>query len=745
MGKMNLSKIFFGVFFFLNIGAVVNVYSEEICVDGNNHSKKGSIEYYIAPNGNSLNNGDISHPFASLDDAKKAIRQLKSNHQLKGGVTVWLREGVYELPKSFMLQKEDSGMESEPVIFSGYPNEKVIVSGGKKISYDQVNPISSDAARLIVQKEAIAQIREIDLKALGILDYGVNQITGFRRPYVNAAMELFINGKSYHLARYPNQEKIFIKPENVGDKGITEKEECYPGSIFFDKSKLAQWKTAPNVLAGGNFRFAWATDQLRVKKMDPMTGLVQFADSHMYGISGGEEWNQYYFFNLLEEIDEPGEYYVDHQRGKLYFYPYTELNSADTIMVSMLEDALVTMKGASNIQFRNICFEAGRGIGIYMENTKHNKIEDCTIRNMGVVGVCIGMGSKPSSIYRHPEEKTPFYPTEKLSERIGSLHELLYENTTFNREGGENNGIINCKIENAGCGGISLGGGNRLTLEKAGNYVFNCEFTNCARIDYSYKSLVNIDGVGNKVQHCQFNACPATAIYIHGNDHIIEYNVISEACNFIDDQGAIYLGRDPSEFGNIIRYNFFKNIGHIGRTIAVYYDDGACGTQLYGNVFYKAATWTVTVGGGSYNPIYNNIFIESKLAIHLDNRLDGSNQTNISPNNIFDIRLRQTNYNKPPYSVAYPALATYFNDHPEVPKHNDIKNNIFVNVSQLHDGKSEWGPVHENNIITTKDPGFVDASKLNFSLKENSEVFKILPEFKTIPFSEIGLIKNKTK
>jgi len=706
---------------------------------------KNITDFYISTNGSSSNKGTKTHPFLSLEDAKSAIRELNRNNQIKGGITVWLRKGTYELQKSFTLLNKDSGTENRPVIFSAYPGETVNITGGKIINFKQVKPISKDAASLIIQRATVKYIKEIDLAALGISDYGTNNITGFRRPYVNSAMELFINGKDYHLAKYPNEGKILIKPENIIDKGLSDKKGFYPGSITFNKAKLAHWTNANNLTVCGNFRRAWATDQLRVKNIDPATGIVYFADSHMFGIYGGKEWNQYYFFNLMEEIDEPGEYYIDHQKGKLYFYPYSEIKSDDFILVSMLEDALVTLKGASNIQFKNICFEAGRGIGIYMENTKHNKIENCTIKDMGVVAVCIGKGSTPVLIYKHPDYKNPFYPTKKLSSRIGSLHELIYENTTFNREGGKDNGIINCKIENTGCGGISIGGGDRLTLEPAGNYVYSCEFTNCGRIDYSYKSPVNIDGVGNKIQHCQFNASPATAIYLHGNNHIIEYNIISEACSFVDDQGAIYLGRDPSEFGNIIRYNFFKNIGHFGMTMAVYYDDGACGTQLYGNVFYKAGSRTIMVGGGSYNPIYNNIFIDSELVFHLDNRLDGWAKANISPGNIYYKRLKQINYNKPPYSNAYPGLATYFKNHPEIPKHNDIENNVFVNIVKLHNGEAVWGPIHDNNFVTSEDPGFMDASKLNFTLRKNSYVFKKLPEFRSIPFSEIGLIKNKIK
>ena len=180
-------------------------------------------------------------------------------------------------------------------------------------------------------------------------------------------------------------------------------------------------------------------------------------------------------------------------------------------------------------------------------------------------------------------------------------------------------------------------------------------------------------------------------------------------------------------------------------TMAVYFDDGACGTQLYGNVFYKAGSRTIMLGGGSYNPIYNNIFIGSELAIHLDNRLEKEGKSGPSKGSIIDIRLKQVNYNSSPYSQAYPGLATYFKDHLETPQHNDIENNVFVNIGQLHNGEAEWGPIHDNNLITKEDPGFMDASKLNFTLKESAEVFKKLPGFKSIPFKEMGLRNNQNK
>ena len=49
----------------------------------------------------------------------------------------------------------------------------------------------------------------------------------------------------------------------------------------------------------------------------------------------------------------------------------------------------------------------------------------------------------------------------------------------------------------------------------------------------------------------------------------------------------------------------------------------------------------------------------------------------------------------------------------------------------------------KNNFITGDDPGFIDQKNLNFQLKDNSIVYKKIPEFKKIPFEKIGLYSDE--
>lgn len=63
----------------------------------------------------------------------------------------------------------------------------------------------------------------------------------------------------------------------------------------------------------------------------------------------------------------------------------------------------------------------------------------------------------------------------------------------------------------------------------------------------SYRPGIWMDGVGNRISKCDIYDAPSMAILFHGNNHVIELCDITNVCSEVDDQGAVYYGRDPSE------------------------------------------------------------------------------------------------------------------------------------------------------------------------------------------------------
>lgn len=116
---------------------------------------------------------------------------------------------------------------------------------------------------------------------------------------------------------------------------------------------------------------------------------------------------------------------------------------------------------------------------------------------------------------------------------------------------------------------------------------------------------------------------PGFAVYLHGNNHIIEYNNIYDAVKEVSDAGAFYMGRDISEVGNVLKCNYFHHIkkpsvdSGMG-VCAVYFDDGSSFNQVYSNyfsdiedAFYGCVFWN----RGCETSVSSNIFFDCKLPI----------------------------------------------------------------------------------------------------------------------------------
>ena len=688
--------------------------------------------FFVSTKGKDTNPGTFDKPFASLQKARITVRKQSSLYP-DTAFNIYIREGSYFV-NNFVLDSLDSGTEKAPVTYTAYKDELVSFTGGVSIDVQKAVPVKDASVLARLLPEVRIKILQVSLKELGIKDYGILNPKGFTRPYTPMSMELFCNGKPMILARWPN--KGFEPMGAVLDPGSIPRNGDFSnrgGTFKFGSDRPLRWTKASDTRLSGFFCYGYADDAVKIAKLDTINKTFTTVQPHIYGFKSGANFQSWYAFNLLEEIDEPGEYFIDRENGILYFFPPDE--AITELKVSVVEAPLFQLLNTRWVVFKNLHFEVSRGMGIYIEKGEGNIISHCTFRNFGQVAIMLGKGIEPFDQLKHAG-------TGKVaSGLVGSLYNHLYDNPAMNREAGKNHLITNCTIYNTGSGAIILGGGNRITLEKGNNRVEYCTIHDFNRIERSYRSGINIDGVGNTIKNNEIYNCPGSAILLHGNDHTIEKNEIHHAVTDGDDMGAIYYGRDPSELGNKVINNFFHHIGNEhGMIMAVYHDDGACGMEVIGNVFYKAGSRTAMIGGGNNNKYYNNIFIDCPMAFHLDNRLMGWAKNLIEKDGLFEKRLKYVNYQQLPYSKAYPFNVNYFEDNPGLPKRNFIENNIFFNVPILHNGQPQWSYIGQNYFASDRDI-FINYDKQNFQLKSYKSIQKILTNFKTIPFEEIGLKK----
>jgi hypothetical protein len=731
--KMN----FIGMRRFFLTAVIFICVSLEVSAGNTSIGSEVPVSYHVGTDGKDTNPGTAQKPFATLAKARAVVRASR----LKGeAVSVVVHGGIYRLENSLEFNGADSGTEASPVIWRAAPGESVRITGGQIVPVDSIKTVTDEAIlKRVISVEARTHLLQIDLAALGIKDYGQVGPHGFRRPYIPAPLELFIGGQPMPIARWPKAGETLIPIGKVLDTGSITRNGEPPvrGGRFVvptDRPKL--WSKWDDVWISGLFHNGYADDTVRLAAITESTNGLVFttAQPHIYGFKSGSPWNTWYALNVLEEIAAPGEYVVDRQAGKLYFLPpdHVDMHNAE-VMVSTLAEPLMVLEGVSHLRFEGFDFECSRGMGVYIERGQACVLSSCVFHNLGILGVCIGQGIEPDPLYRQNFTGKP------VSRQLGSLNEHVYEHPDFNRQAGYDHRIENCSFYDLGTGGINMGGGDRKTLTAANNTISNCVIHTVNRWDRSLKAGINIDGVGNRIQHCLIYDAPSSAIYLHGNDQLVEHNEFHNVMQEGDDMGALYLGRDPSEFGTVIRDNYFHDIGfgETHRTWAVYYDDGACGSEAYGNIFVRAGRGgTFIIGGGKYNFTHDNIFVDCGLAIYMDNRQQNGHKDQIAKGGIVEQRLNLMKIDQPPFSVRYPQLAKFWQDNPAVPA-DPVARNLFVRCQRLTNGKPEWGPF-QDNWETQDDPGFVDMAKGDYRLKPGAEVFKKIPGFQPGDCSQMG-------
>jgi hypothetical protein len=651
------------------------------------------LTLYVALDGNDAWSGRLPRaqggdgPFATLERARDEIRKLKQAGGLpEGGVTVEVASGVYELSKPFELTEEDSGTEASPITYRAARAGQVRLLGGRIVSgFTRV----TDPAVLSRLDEGVrAKVVQANLRAQGITDYGSP---------AGGGIEVFFNAQPMHLARWPNEgfvriaDVLMLDPVDVrGTKGDK------TGKFVYEGDRPKRWVGEKDLWLHGYWFWDWSDERHKVESIDTEKRIISLVPPyHYYGYRKGQ-W--YYAFNALCEIDEPGEWYLDRETGILYLYPPSPIEQAE-VMVSVLP-SLIDAKGASHVTIRGFLLEGARGTTISISQATGTKVVGCIIRNGGGHGV--------------------------------------------NISGGEACGVVGCDIYEIGAAGISLDGGDRKTLTPAGHYAENNHIHHYARIRRMYSAGIHLSGVGNRASHNLIHNAPHQAIGFSGNDHLIEFNEIHSVCYESNDAGAMYAGRDWTMRGNVIRYNYLHHIsGFEGRgCVGVYLDDMFASADIYGNVFYRV-TRAAFIGGGRDCRVENNIFVECNPALHVDARAlgwagyhaDGWLKEAQEKGTLCGIE-----YNKPPYSTRYPALARILEGEPKAPEGNVIARNVCWG--------GRWDEIEPkarpyltfiDNLIG-EDPHFVDLENQNFQLRDDSPVYKL--GFQRIPIEKIGLYQD---
>ena len=530
------------------------------------------LTLYVSPKGNDAWSGRAAEPnaartdgpLATLAKARDVIRKRKAAGLPAGGATVLVRGGIYCLAETLKLGAEDSGTADAPVVYRACPGEKPIVMGARAIR--DFTPHEGPVLKADVGRQ------------------------GFKGIYFR---QLIFAGRRQHLARWPN-----FDPQNPYGGGWTYVDGVdrpmyadIPGedrrTLRYKPQDDRPWSRPEEGQVFIFARYNWWNDIVRIAGRDRATRTITLAGNCSYPPRAGD---RYYVENLREELDAPGEWYLDRQTWTLYFWPPEPL--AGRAVYAPVLKTIVELNQAAHVTLRGLVIEGCEGTAVVLSKCTECLVAGCTIRNVGD-----------------------------------------YRGSGASLAAGRHNGVVGCDIHDTGSNAVGLSGGDAPTLTAAENYADN-NYIHHVGVYYKQGVGVAMSGVGNRASHNLIHDTPRMGIMFGGNNLVIEYNHIRHANLETEDTGAVYTGgRDwLGSRGTVIRYNYFHDILGYGRrdgkwisphfAWGVYLDDNTGGVDVIGNIVVRAHRAGIHLHNGRDNHVENNIFVDGRPVPDRVQRLD---------------------------------------------------------------------------------------------------------------------------
>jgi hypothetical protein len=255
-----------------------------------------AANFYVSPDGSDSNPGTLAQPFATIGRAQQALRQTPDRKEMN----VFLRKGTYYLPAPLIFTPQDSGRKDAPVIYQAYQDEQPVISGG---------------VRLALMWKPYRD--------------GIMQATV---PDTLTSDQLFVNGKRRPMARYPN-----FDPSAQYFDGFA------PDA--FSKERAARWADPAGGYMHTMHEALWGGFSYQITGKDA-NGDLTYVGGWQNNRSGAMHPLYRFVENIFEELDAPGEWFLNTKTHTLYFYPPDGLDLANATIEAVRLRNLIEFHGS---------------------------------------------------------------------------------------------------------------------------------------------------------------------------------------------------------------------------------------------------------------------------------------------------------------------------------------------------------------------------------------------------------------
>jgi len=362
--------------------------------------KSSSLEFFVdGDSGDDQNLGTSeTSPFKTILRAQEAVRGADK----RGGVIVRIKEGMYRLRDPLVFSPRDSG--SSPlhrVVYTSYsPSDRVVISGGvplQNLDWKSVpsmpgvyvTPLSSDApssfSTLFV--DGLRQVRARfpngnpqtwEGNCISKTQYPGEGCPSYLTP--SSALPRFkvppstkvevsnpkrggeVSGDDhfpefkYYVALPPDTKPDF--PSVFSYHGTPYSRISglvYQNSTWTNKTWSGNGKGAiAHVFHGG----LWGNWMFEVDSVNTTSQTINFLFGGWQEARGSDGAGHYYIENVIEELDVPGEWFLDEEARKLYYYPNATQDISKLKFVAPNLSQIIAVHGeGENNPVRHLTFE----------------------------------------------------------------------------------------------------------------------------------------------------------------------------------------------------------------------------------------------------------------------------------------------------------------------------------------------------------------------------------------------------
>lgn len=668
----------------------------------------GPHDLVVAPDGTETASGTTASPL-SLVGAKEKLKALKDTLAEGERVRVYLRGGRYELNEKLCFTADDL----PNVTYLAYDKEEVVFSGAKAISG--------------FSEETVNGVRVFTKNLTSGID-----LTGFK--------SLFSETETLRTPRYP--ESGYFTPKKLDTKNDLFTEDDSPWdltvgqrSFFADPGDLKVDLTNVEDVQIRILHY-WKDELATLTEFDRSTGKIAFSRPASMKI---RTFDRYYFENVFEAMNEPGEWYLNNKTNKLYYVP-KQGERADTLTLyaSCLEQ-LMDISGVDGI-----CFE-----GIRFTQTDWNMPDPKNVLEPDSWNVIYDVDTSQAA-YTVLGVVTVRY-AGGVSFGNCEFVNLGATGVKF-MDGAKDGNVENCLFRNIAATGVYIGGPNCPSDDAA--CVKNVTVRNCNISAYGRKfynaigiHLTFCDGAvleNNEISDGYYTGISVGWVWGYGyhltNNIKIRDNLIYNiGQGWLSDMGGIYmLGVQPGTeiTGNVI-HNVAADPGEGGYGgWGIYLDEGSSRMLIEKNLVFNCGSNGLNIHYGEGNIFRNNISaFNAEGQVSVGSRGEEKHATAFYYDNIF-------------VSKDGEPIYVYMSN----PSHFYENGNLMWDVTQgkklsfaLDSGRNKLSLSQAKaqdflHNSTVADPLFKDIENYDFTLSENSPALKL--NFKPWDYQNAGTIKN---